>query len=191
MTSVIALFLMLFNLLFISPQEAMSGILVGGGYVSEVSNGFVGNNDPDSDNSDSSGLGSNEIGFSLFTASTSGTISYMHGQLLGVTTSGRMAIYDSSLNLLAQTGDLSWDNGNQVNAALLTPIQITSGVQYYLAAAVGTDSFWQFDGKSGGTLYEDTDGWAGAGTSMPNPIVNDRTEDSNFTPRIWADNRAS
>ena len=173
---------------FAGPIQMMQGTVArknagsGGG-----GDGFVGNNAAANDTTIDGGT--NEVFLCVFTASASGTISYIHfvsdSSLSDVAPPGSsVGIYDASYNLLATSAQINVVGSSQNDAVLISPIEITSGTSYGIAFGTEGDSYWRMAGTTGGTTYEQDNGYS---SGLPDPISLS-TLDSNCTMTIWADN---
>ena len=191
-------------IIWANVEGRMNLMMVGGG--EPVSgDGYVGYEDVCSNAIIGSTAGGTPDGYyNTITASTSGTISYMHiSENSGMSTSSRfrMAIFENSDgSFVAQTGCFagSGSTDTQIDVALESSAEITQGTDYDLLIISATDTNYEINasGNGVGQLDYDNDmvGYSGSPScpdTMGSVTLADDGDDLTRTMCIWADNSSS
>lgn len=160
-----------------------------------VSPGFVGDNTATSAGDASPGAEpySNKAVYSCYSATTSGTIGYLHA-LMNTSAAGNfnMALYSSDLSTKLADGSLTVGPGTgRLTITLDATVEITESTTYCIALGASNDDYWKSAAANvvGTHVYEDSS--YTVADSMPASMTQDADLQTHYRLIAWGDNSGS
>lgn len=176
---------LILSLLVMMQSVCSAGIVVGASEVSPVVAGFVGStNTPDSYTNIS---GADNGGYGSFVCTTSGQVTKIKFYASSLDANTNAGIYSSDGSTLLMSGVYAPKTATTsvVEVSLQSPLNITSGTTYTLAAC-SDSSFWTIGRKNVVDSNWKFSASIDCSTNMPNSISGGTTN-NNYEMIIWAE----
>lgn len=158
---------------------------------SSVVKGFVGNESGSQDGTDT--ISAIDVGsYTCFSATTTGTVTYIHALVVSAGNTYNAAIYNSARDTKLGDGTLTTGPGTgQINIALDSGVSVTQGTTYCLSIGSHTDSYWQVRATNNVSYTVRQATSYTVGDSMPTTLPTGSTTQQYYELIIWADGDAT